>query len=219
MSYQEVYNGLNKKASNEQIKKLASIIGMKKKAQETEDSFKKEMKDAYKTLFTGQDKLPSPSLLGRFRPSVLKAQRAATKQAESQKIPSNTNVGRHPHYYPEPNWLGRESGAQFNIPNRQRTFNQALPYMLKMRKLNDIGISAYDKGDKQLAADAMARAVNIGEQGAKPIVNYTNAYNNVRDILNKEKRDLEAFRQTIPPLKDFTTNPKNWVRSNKWFWQ
>ena len=32
MSYQEVYNGLNKKASNEQIKKLASIIGMRKKA-------------------------------------------------------------------------------------------------------------------------------------------------------------------------------------------
>ena len=32
MSYQEVYNGLNKKASDEQIKKLASIIGMKKKA-------------------------------------------------------------------------------------------------------------------------------------------------------------------------------------------
>jgi len=32
MKYQEIYNGLNKKASNEQIKKLASIIGMRKKA-------------------------------------------------------------------------------------------------------------------------------------------------------------------------------------------
>lgn len=34
MKYQEIYNGLNKKASNEQIKKLASIIGMVKRAAE-----------------------------------------------------------------------------------------------------------------------------------------------------------------------------------------
>lgn len=32
MKYQEVYRRLNKKASNEQIKKLASIIGMRKRA-------------------------------------------------------------------------------------------------------------------------------------------------------------------------------------------
>ena len=34
MSYQEIYKGLNKRASNEQIKKLDSMIGMKKKAAE-----------------------------------------------------------------------------------------------------------------------------------------------------------------------------------------
>lgn len=41
MSYQEVYNGLNKKASNEQIKKLASIIGKKKESLKKEATVKK----------------------------------------------------------------------------------------------------------------------------------------------------------------------------------
>ena len=34
MSYQEIYKGLNKRASNEQIYKLASLIGMRKKAED-----------------------------------------------------------------------------------------------------------------------------------------------------------------------------------------
>lgn len=43
MSYQEIYRGLNKRASVEQVRQLAQVIGMKKKAAGAQGIFKKTL--------------------------------------------------------------------------------------------------------------------------------------------------------------------------------
>lgn len=96
MSYQEVYNELNKKASNEQIKKLASIIGMKKQESLKKEASVKKLagllkmkKKATGQTSVVQNKSVEPKLPTDITSSVQKAPNSQYKVMKD-KIKTNT---------------------------------------------------------------------------------------------------------------------------------